>query len=190
MVMLDALRLWITPIGDTPTPIWNRRPSLRLLQATALIIFGAVLITLTIFELRTVEGDLSNPTLQILYIINLLYSATLVILLFASIRRIFTRRRAYITGSNLHRRLGVILAILAFIPTVMIAVFSNIVVNFSLDGWFSDRISNVVSASLAAAQAYELQQRNDLEQDIQFIGFTLDNLKRTQPRYWTAGMFA
>ena len=181
MVMLDALRLWITPIGDTPTPIWNRRPSLRLLQATALIIFGAVLITLTIFELRTVEGDLSNPTLQILYIINLLYSATLVILLFASIRRIFTRRRAYITGSNLHRRLGVILAILAFIPTVMIAVFSNIVVNFSLDGWFSDRISNVVSASLAAAQAYELQQRNDLEQDIQFIGFTLDNLKRTQP---------
>ena len=41
------------------------------------------------------------------------------------------------------------------------AVFSTITLNFGLEGWFSDRVRNVVANSLAAAQAYEEEHRVD-----------------------------
>ena len=44
--------------------------------------------------------------------------------------------------------------LIALIPTIIVAVFAAITLNFGLEGWFSDRVRNVVSNSLAAAQAW------------------------------------
>lgn len=188
MALLDSLRqyarpAWLNASGDADVPpsLWVRTPRARSIQAVIVMVFGIGLIILTVSALRTVEGDVASPRLQIVYVLNLIYGTALVILLFGSIRRIFGGRLGALTGSSLHRRLAIVFAFLAFVPTVMIAMFSNVVVNFSLDGWFSERVGNVVSASLVAAQAYETEQRNDLEQDIEFIAFTLSNYKRTQP---------
>jgi two-component system nitrogen regulation sensor histidine kinase NtrY len=47
-----------------------------------------------------------------------------------------------------------------------------------LEGWFSDRVRQVVGNSLAAAQAYEAEQRRDLAQDARALAFTINQARR------------
>jgi two-component system nitrogen regulation sensor histidine kinase NtrY len=63
------------------------------------------------------------------------------------------------------------------VPTVLVAIFGGLTVNIGLEGWFSDRVREVVGTSLAAAEAYQQEHRNDLLQDINALGGYL-NLRR------------
>ena len=67
------------------------------------------------------------------------------------VARMVAARRAQIAGSRLHLRLTGVFALLALIPTVLVAVFAGLTINVGLEGWFSDRVRNVVGASLDAA---------------------------------------
>ena len=43
-----------------------------------------------------------------------------------------------------------------------VAVFSVLTINVGLEGWFSERVREVVTSSLAAAEAYEQEHRQEL----------------------------
>src|SRR5436190_1552818 len=73
----------------------------------------------------------------------------------------------------LHLRLTGVFAIVALIPTVLVAVFGVLTVNIGLEGWFSDRVRSVVGASLEAAQAYEGEQTSTLTLDAQALAHFL-----------------
>ncbi len=73
----------------------------------------------------------------------------------ARVVRMIADRRSKSAGSRLHLRLTVVFAVVALIPTILVAVFAVITVNFGLEGWFSDRVRSVVGSSLSAAEAYE-----------------------------------
>ncbi|MEP2137863.1 MAG: hypothetical protein ABJI41_00035, partial [Erythrobacter sp.] len=88
--------------------------------------------------------------------------AALVLMRIASM---VSARRAKSAGSRLHLRLSGVFAIIALIPTVIVAIFAGITINVGLEGWFSDRVRGVVGASLSAAEAYQQDQRNDLTED-------------------------
>ena len=60
-------------------------------------------------------------------------------------------RRQRSAGSKLHMRLVRFFTAIALIPTILVAVFATITLNFGLEGWFSDRVRNVVANSMAAA---------------------------------------
>ena len=92
--------------------------------------------------------------------------------------RLIAARRAKSAGSRLHLRLTGVFALLALIPTVMVAVFAGLTVNVGLEGWFSDRVRQVVGNSLAAAEAYEEEQRIDLAEDAQALASSIDQLRR------------
>ena len=68
-------------------------------------------------------------------------------------------RRRKSAGSKLHMRLVRFFTAIALIPTILVAVFATITLNFGLEGWFSDQVRNVVTNSMAAAQAYEEEHR-------------------------------
>ncbi|MGB4827262.1 MAG: PAS domain-containing sensor histidine kinase, partial [Paracoccaceae bacterium] len=51
-------------------------------------------------------------------------------------------------------------------------------VNLGLEGWFSDRVRSVVGSSLAAAQAYEGEQRKDLTDDANTLAAYLNLAKQ------------
>ena len=82
-------------------------------------------------------------------------------------------RRSRSAGSRLHMRLTVVFAVVALIPTVLVAVFAVITVNFGLEGWFSDRVRSVVGSSLSAAEAYEQEHRGDLTLDAETLATLL-----------------
>ena len=67
------------------------------------------------------------------------------------VAEMIAERRRRSAGSKLHLRLVRFFTAIALIPTVLVAVFATITLNFGLEGWFSDRVRNVVANSLQAA---------------------------------------
>ena len=58
--------------------------------------------------------------------------------------RMFAARRAKSAGSRLHMRLSRVFAIVALIPTVLVAVFAVVTLSIGVEGWFSKNVQNVV----------------------------------------------
>jgi len=51
------------------------------------------------------------------------------------------------------------------VPTILVAIFSTITLNFGLDGWFSDRVRLALSSSQAASEAYYIEKQDSLISD-------------------------
>ena len=98
--------------------------------------------------------------------------ATLVL---SQIARLIAARRDKSAGSRLHLRLSGAFAFLALMPTVSVAVFAVLTVNVGLEGWFSERVRDAIGNSRTAAEAYQNQQRADLQQDAVVLGRFLDH---------------
>ena len=59
-------------------------------------------------------------------------------------------------------------------PTVLVAIFAMLSINVGLEGWFSERVRNVLSTSLTTAQAYEREERQELTRDGQALAAYLN----------------
>ncbi|MEM6375941.1 MAG: PAS domain-containing sensor histidine kinase, partial [Pseudomonadota bacterium] len=75
-------------------------------------------------------------------------------------------------------RLTGVFAIMALLPTITVAVFATLSINMGLEAWFSDRVGRVVDNSVAAAEAYEEEQRRDLETDARALVSLIAATKR------------
>ena len=155
---------------------WTRRT-----QTTAtlgLVMLGPLLATLTFFFLGPLNQGAANTGLRIILLADLVYILFVATLVLGQLARLIAARRAQSAGSRLHLRLIGVFALLALLPTATVAVFAGLTVNVGLEGWFSDRVRTVVSSSLAAAQAYETEHREDLAQDAEALAGYLDNVRR------------
>jgi nitrogen fixation/metabolism regulation signal transduction histidine kinase len=66
----------------------------------------------------------------------------------------------------------------ALVPTVLVAVFAVLTLNIGLEGWFSQRVRDVVGSSLAAATAYDADQTSALRQDASAFAASLNGARR------------
>ena len=130
-----------------------------------LVILGPILAVATFLVLGPMGQNASSPALRLVLLADLVYVLVLATLVLGTIARMIAARRARSAGSRLHLRLTFVFAIVALVPTVTVAIFAGLTVNVGLEGWFSDRVRNVVGASIAAAEAYREDQRRDLETD-------------------------
>jgi len=151
---------------------------LRNTGTLGLVLLGPILVGATFLFLGPLGRSASSVTLRIVFLSDLVYVLVLATLVLIRIARIVAARRARSAGSRLHMRLTGVFALVALGPTVLVAVFAVISLNVGLEGWFSDRVRNVVSASMAAAQAYEQEHRSDLNEDTAALADFLD--KRRQ----------
>ena len=150
---------------------WDRLSKLRKTRRwktgtnIALVLLGPILAVATYLGLGPAELDPSSSGIRLILLADLIYALVLAALVLQAVARMVAARRRGSAGSQLHLRLTGVFAIVALIPTILVAVFAVITVNFGLEGWFSDRVRSVVGTSLQAAQAYEQEQRNDLRED-------------------------
>ena len=79
--------------------------------------------------------------------------------------RMVVARRNKSAGSRLHMRLTGVFALLALIPTVLVAAFALLSISLGFEGWFSERVQTVLGTSLTTAQAYENEERRELRRD-------------------------
>ncbi len=143
-----------------------------------LVILGPLLAIATFLILGPFDQGADAAALRFVLLADLVYVLVVAALVAQRVARMVAARRAQSAGSRLHLRLTGVFAIVALAPTVLVAVFASITVNFGLEGWFSDRVREVVGASRAAAEAYEEEHRSDLAQDAEALAFYLARVQR------------
>ncbi len=79
---------------------------------------------------------------------------------------IWSARRRGTAGSRLHSRLVARFGMLAIAPTVVVAIFSMLLVTFGMQSWFSERVSTAVQTSLAVAEAYLHEHQQLIRADV------------------------
>ena len=158
----------------------RRRRRFRNGVTFGLVLLGPVLALITFLVLGPLDQGASAPSLRLVLLADFVYVLVIAALVLSQIARLVAARRAKSAGSRLHLRLTGAFALLALIPTVTVAVFAGLTVNIGLEGWFSERVSSVVGASLAAAEAYEAEQRSDLSTDAQALALYIDRVRASQ----------
>jgi two-component system nitrogen regulation sensor histidine kinase NtrY len=158
----------------------NRLRKLRRVQnavTIGLVLLGPVLAILTFMVLSVFDQGAASLELRAVLLADLIYVLAIAALVLQRVGRMIAARRARSAGSRLHLRLTGVFAIVALIPTVLVAVFATLTLNFGLEGWFSDRVRQVVGNSLSAAQAYEQEHRDDLSADARSLAGFLDRAR-------------
>ncbi len=158
---------------------WRRTRRAKNVGTLGLVLLGPVLALLTFMVLGPFDQHSSSPSLRFILLADLVYVLVVATLVLGQIVRLVAARRAKSAGSRLHLRLTGVFALLALIPTVTVAVFAGLTVNIGLEGWFSDRVRQVVGTSLSAAEAYEQEHRENLAQDATALAHFLDRAKRS-----------
>lgn len=146
----------------------------------ALVLMGPVLAILTFLALGPYDLGASSNTLRLILLADLVYVLLVAALVLARVMRMVADRRSQSAGSRLHLRLTGVFAFVALVPTILVAIFAVLNLNIGLEGWFSERVRNVVGASLAAAQAYEEEHRSALSEDAQKLAAYLNVAKQSQ----------
>ncbi len=139
-----------------------------------LVLLGPALVLATWLALGPLNQGVSSPALRIVLLADLVYVLVVAGLVLARVGRIVAARRAKSAGSRLHLRLSGVFAIMALAPAVSVAVFAGLTINVGLEGWFSDRVREVVGNSLAAAEAYEAEQERGLAEDAEALARFID----------------
>lgn len=147
--------------------LFQRRSSRRIqnVATLGLVVLGPVLAIGTFLLLGPLDQGATSHGLRAILLADLVYSLAIATMVVRQIARMVAARRSHSAGSRLHMRLTGVFATIALVPTVLVAVFAGLTINIGLEGWFSERVRNVVGASLSAAEAYEEEHRRDLAAD-------------------------
>ncbi len=144
-----------------------------------LVALGPVLAFATFAALGPLNEGASSTGLRLILLADLVYVLAVAALVLMRVARMIADRRARSAGSRLHLRLTGVFTLVALTPTVLVAVFAVLTVNFGLEGWFSERVRQVVGTSLAAAEAYKDEHRRDLVADTDALADYLDRARQT-----------
>lgn len=166
---------------------WDRLARIRLPRrwrgalTWGMALAGLALAVATLAIMGPFGRGLQGHALRLVLLADLAYLVIVIAFIMARMARLITDRRAAGPASRLHGRLVAIFGGLALIPTVLVALFAGFLVNIGLEGWFSDRVQQVVTTSQAAAEAYQAEHRSDLSEDARALASVLTQAGRANP---------
>ncbi len=160
------------------TNTWRRQRRVQTILAISLALLAPLLVFITFMVLRATNGSVSNDLIRFVLLLDFIYVLVVAVLVSQRILHMITARSKKTAGSRLHLRLSGVFAFVAFVPTVLVAVISTILLNFGFENWFSTRVQDVVGSSLAAAEAYEREQRDDLITDAKLMAEFLNQQRQ------------
>ena len=154
---------------------WAGRVNLERKLAIVLLVATVGSGTVT-FAAMTGNLPLAVDPRSILLLLNL--DLALILGLSAVIARrlviIWIEHKKGVAGAHLHVRLVALFSLVAVLPTIVVATFSFLLFDFGLQGWFSDRVSTAVKASLVVAQSYLEEHRQSIRSDALAIARALN----------------
>lgn len=160
---------------------WRERKDVQAAVFWGLIVLGPILAFATFAVLGGMEGLGSRHALRAVLLADFVYALVVAVFVARRAGAMLVAHRQRSAGSRLHMRLVRFFTGIALIPTVLVAIFAAMSLNFGLEGWFSERVRNVVTNSLAAAQAYEEEHRVTLQNDAQLLADFLNDQKDRFP---------
>ncbi|MGB1208041.1 MAG: HAMP domain-containing protein, partial [Paracoccaceae bacterium] len=139
---------------------------------------GPVLALGTFLLLGPFDRNATALGVRLILLADLVYVLVVVALVLRRLIKVIALERTHAVGARLHLRLTGVFAVMALLPTIFVAVFGVLTINIGLETWFSERVRNVVGASLAAAEAYQGEHRADLSADARAVGSAIDAARR------------
>jgi two-component system nitrogen regulation sensor histidine kinase NtrY len=132
----------------------------------ALVAAGPVMAGLTALAFSLAErGEVDADVVRAVLLADLVYLLALGALIILAIARMIAANRARSAGARLHMRLSGLFTVVALAPTVLVAVFATLTVNFGMEAWFSAQVRSVVANALTTAEAYEEEHRGNIRGD-------------------------
>ena len=132
-----------------------RRPlSGRILAYAA--VASALLLGIASFALLSREALLDDQggLVNILLLVDVVALGVLLVFVGGQVYGILAERRKRLAGYQLHLRLVSLFGVVTITPAIIIVAFSLFVLDYSLRGWFSERISTAITESVTVADAY------------------------------------
>ena len=105
----------------------NRR--IQNLLTILIVIVGPALALLTLFYVNIVEQEIRSQSFRVILLADVLYVIIIASFVIKRIAVVVAARRAKSAGSRLHLRLTGVFALLALIPTILVAIFAMITIN-------------------------------------------------------------
>ncbi len=153
----------------------------RTIGTFGLVGLGPILAVATFLVLGPFDQSTDAPALRLILLADMIYVIAVAALVLYRVTKMIAARRARSAGSRLHLRLTGVFALVALLPTILVAVFATITVNLGLESWFSDRVRNALGHSLEAAHAYQEEHRVDLSEDARALAAFLNVNRRATP---------
>ncbi|MGE4220029.1 MAG: ATP-binding protein [Alphaproteobacteria bacterium] len=142
-------------------------------RSVALMLAGAALAagTATFAAFRGVPPIGGDPNL----VLALLTLDLVLLLLLASMMgwrlvAIWAERRRGSPGSRLHVRLVRLFGIVSVVPAIIMALFSVLLFNFGIEAWLSERVRTTLNESVAVAEAYLQEHKQNIKSDVLAMG--------------------
>ncbi|TQV79195.1 PAS domain-containing sensor histidine kinase [Denitrobaculum tricleocarpae] len=159
---LAANEGWVRRFGH-----WAHRHKLERKVALFLLV-AAIASGIATFAAMTDSLPVALDPLSVLLLLNL--DLILLLGLSALVARrlviIWVARRRGMAGARLHARLVGLFSLVAVMPTIIVATLSFFLLDFGLQGWFSERVSTAVKESFAVANAYLEEHRQTIGADV------------------------
>ena len=143
-----------------------------------LVALGPMLALATMLLLGPLDRGASSAALRVVVLADLAYVLVVAALVAHRVGGLIAARRRRSAGARLHLRLSALFALIALLPAILVAIFAGLTVNMGLEGWFSERVRTVIANSLAAAEAYEAEQRAALTEDAETVAGVLESRRR------------
>ena len=129
---------------------------LRLESLAYILLIATFAIGITTFATLSSVETLSNQTDNLLLLLTSAGGALILMIFIVGrqLYQIWQERKREIAGSQLHLRLALLFGGITVVPTILVAFFAVSVLDYSLRGWFAERISTAVNESVTIADAY------------------------------------
>jgi two-component system nitrogen regulation sensor histidine kinase NtrY len=116
---------------------------------------------------------LNENNLQYLLILDVALLVIFLILLIRETSKIFYEYKSKTTGSRTSLNYVLQFSFFAFIPSLIVAVFSLILFNVGLQKYFDQKITSAVNNSYEVARNYIEETKRSVETDVLLVGFDL-----------------
>lgn len=109
----------------------------------------------------------TDPSLVLgILITDLVLLLVLAIVVARRIVAIWAARRRGSAGSRLHTRLVLMFGLVAATPAIIMSVFFALFFDLGVQSWFDKRVSTAVNESLAVAEAYLREHKENIRSDV------------------------
>jgi two-component system nitrogen regulation sensor histidine kinase NtrY len=144
---------------------WAMRVGLSRKLAFLLAIVSVLAGGVTYLVVTGADGP-DPRTVTWLLLVNFVLVLSLGAVVARELVKLWIERRRGLAGARLHVQLVALFTVIAAAPTAIMAVATVLFFNLGVQAWFSDPVRQAVGQSLAAAEAYLDEHRNNIRGDI------------------------
>lgn len=136
------------------------------------ITFSSLLVGFLTIQTFAGKGllELNSLNIQVLLIINLMLLSIFLSFVIFKFFRLFTEgKSSNLIGANTKKKFLIYFISLSAIPGIVIAIFSLLIFNYSIEKWFDKKINETVTNSVEIAKEYLREHQSSISKDILLI---------------------